>query len=678
MSKFKNNLMVKLTALMCVLVVAVVAGIGSLSYYWSSKMVTQEVEGKLEAQLQGIKSQYAMGLENVETLLNLIGETPTLKNLNVGDLATDGDKLSTVQGLLSDMQDKQSELLDNIFIVDTRGKIQADNDKGSLNNLDVSARSYFNEAMQGKSVWSEIMTSKATGLPVRVYAYPLKGRNGSVSGVIAASIKMDAIFSVLADAKVGDNGYAYMINSDGLLVYHPNADYMMQKKVTEFGIPELEAAYPDMAAGNDNSVIYTYAGITKLNMYTGLDGYSISLNADQAEYLAGLFKMRRQMFLFSLAFFAISLVCAGLITRYIVVRIRRMQDVMKAASEGDLTAEFRVNGKLVTEGDEVIQMGNSLNEMISDFRAMIIEILRISEILSSSSQQLASSAEEGGRAAEEVTSNIEEITAGSEEQASHVLRTKDAVVEMKKCLDHSAQSTEDMVQKAERVRETADAGQKQMQKTVKQMDAIRVSSDQTIKVIATLSEQSGLIGNITSTISGIADQTNLLALNASIEAARAGEQGRGFAVVAEEIRKLATESMESATGISELIGKIQSEINMASALINAENDAINEGISTMDQTGRTFDDIAESIGSTTALISDVAKSIDVTDEHSSTVTEAMEFIATVAQQSTASAQEVSASAEEQNAIAQEIAGASEQLAGMAQELIEKVTRFNVN
>ncbi len=678
MSKFKNNLMVKLTALMCVLVVAVVAGIGSLSYYWSSKMVTQEVEGKLEAQLQGIKSQYTMGLENVETLLNLIGETPTLKNLNVGDLATDGDKLSTVQGLLSDMQDKQSELLDNIFIVDTSGKIKADNDKGSLNNLDVSARSYFKEAMQGKSVWSEIMTSKATGLPVRVYAYPLKGRNGSVSGVIAASIKMDAIFSVLADAKVGDNGYAYMINSDGLLVYHPNADYMMQKKVTEFGIPELEAAYPDMAAGNDNSVIYTYAGITKLNMYTGLDGYSISLNADQAEYLAGLFKMRRQMLLFSLAFFAISLVCAGLITRYIVVRIRRMQDVMKAASEGDLTAEFRVNGKLVTEGDEVIQMGNSLNEMISDFRAMIIEILRISEILSSSSQQLASSAEEGGRAAEEVTSNIEEITAGSEEQASHVLRTKDAVVEMKKCLDYSAQSTEDMVQKAERVRETADAGQQQMQKTVKQMDAIRVSSDQTIQVIATLSEQSGLIGNITSTISGIADQTNLLALNASIEAARAGEQGRGFAVVAEEIRKLATESMESATGISELIGKIQSEINMASALINAENDAINAGISTMDQTGRTFDDIAESIGSTTALISDVAKSIDVTDAHSSTVTEAMEFIATVAQQSTASAQEVSASAEEQNAIAQEIAGASEQLAGMAQELIEKVTRFNVN
>ncbi len=678
MNKFKNNLMYKLTVLMCALVIAVVGGIGGLSYYWSSSMVTQEVEEKLNAELQGMKKQFQMQMETVEKLLNLISETPTLKYLNIRVLASDSEKLSNVLHLLDDLQALESDFIDNIFVTDTSGIIRADDLDGSYIGLDMSDRAYFDKVMQGESVWSEIVTSKQSGEPVRVYAYPLWSNDGSVSGMLAASVKMNTIFQVLADVKIGENGYASMMDSEGLLVYHPSPDLMMKLKATDLGVSELTAAVPDMVAGNDGFVIYAYNGVKKLNMYTGLDGYTLSLNADQAEYLAGLIKMRRQILMFSVIFLAISAVFGGLISRYIVVRIRRMQDVMKNAAEGDLTTEFRVNGKLVTEGDEVIQMGNSLNEMISDFRAMIIEILRISEILSSSSQQLASSAEEGGRAAEEVTSNIEEITAGSEEQASHVLRTKDAVIEMKKYLDQSTHSTEEMVQNADKVRQTADMGQQQMQETVKKMDAIRNSSDQTIQVIATLSEQSDLIGNITSTISGIADQTNLLALNASIEAARAGEQGRGFAVVAEEIRKLATESMESATGIRELISKIQSEINMASALINTENEAINEGIQTIDETGRTFDGITDAIASTNALISNVAESIDVTNAHGSTVAEAMEFIATVAQESTASAQEVSASAEEQNAISEEIAGASEQLAGMAQELIERVMRFNVN
>lgn len=61
-----------------------------------------------------------------------------------------------------------------------------------------------------------------------------------------------------------------------------------------------------------------------------------------------------------------------------------------------------------------------------------------------------------------------------------------------------------------------------------------------------LNEKANTAVAVLNGIQEIGKGINLLALNAAIEAARAGEQGRGFAVVAEEVRSLATITMERA------------------------------------------------------------------------------------------------------------------------------------
>jgi methyl-accepting chemotaxis protein len=64
------------------------------------------------------------------------------------------------------------------------------------------------------------------------------------------------------------------------------------------------------------------------------------------------------------------------------------------------------------------------------------------------------------------------------------------------------------------------------------------------------------LSTMTDTISGMARQTEILAINAAIEAARAGEAGRGFAVLAGEVRRLATQSNESAAKIKQDISRL--------------------------------------------------------------------------------------------------------------------------
>ncbi|MEL7654853.1 MAG: methyl-accepting chemotaxis protein [Bacillota bacterium] len=94
--------------------------------------------------------------------------------------------------------------------------------------------------------------------------------------------------------------------------------------------------------------------------------------------------------------------------------------------------------------------------------------------------------------------------------------------------------------------------------------------------IKSLFEKSGEIEQIVNLITRIATQTNLLAMNASIEAARAGEHGRTFTVVADEVKKLSTQTSNSASNIKALVDSIQSEITVAKNSIDEINKSLGQ------------------------------------------------------------------------------------------------------
>lgn len=89
----------------------------------------------------------------------------------------------------------------------------------------------------------------------------------------------------------------------------------------------------------------------------------------------------------------------------------------------------------------------------------------------------------------------------------------------------------------------------------------------------------------------VADETNILALNASIEAARAGEKGKGFAVVAGDVKRLANEIKDLAGVVEEGIGGVEHEAEKMSNSITASNEAMSEGMASVNTTYDMFDEI---------------------------------------------------------------------------------------
>jgi PAS domain S-box-containing protein len=225
---------------------------------------------------------------------------------------------------------------------------------------------------------------------------------------------------------------------------------------------------------------------------------------------------------------------------------------------------------------------NDLTRMMTGSYQGEFEQMKIS--MNSALKNLAETISAVRETTESVTTNAEHITAGNEnlsqrtsEQASSIEETSASMEEMTSTVKQNADNAKQANQLAISAREIADRGGAVTIRAVEAMDEINKSSKKIADIITVIDE--------------IAFQTNLLALNAAVEAARAGEHGRGFAVVAAEVRNLAQRSATAAKEIKGLINESIQRVNDGSALVN--------------QSGKTLEDIVNSVKRVTDIIAEI-------------------------------------------------------------------------
>ena len=478
---------------------------------------------------------------------------------------------------------------------------------------DPTGRPWYKAAVaSGKPIVTEPYRNASSNEMTVTFALPVKA-DGKLVGVIGANKSLAEVAKTVSAIKPSENSYAFILDTEGRVLVHPNADLALKP------LAEAQPGMAAVASAPDKAIVDANDGTRDLSVRVeaipGTD-WRLAVALDKSAATAGLATLMT-----SIAIAALGVVIAtGLIfasvLRSAFAPLRKVRDAMVAVAGGggDLTSRIAVS-----HNDEVGQIARAFNDFTESLRGIIHEVKQASS--------------EVKTAAHEIATGNADLSSRTESQASSIQQSASSIQQLHSSTMANAESAREANRIAHEAAALATEGGNKVSEVIATMGGITASSKR--------------IGEIIGVIDSIAFQTNILALNAAVEAARAGEQGRGFAVVASEVRTLAQRSGEAARDIRRLIQKSTEDVET--------------GASRVDDAGRTISQVVESVRSVSALM---ARLVEATQRQTGGIGEVNDAVNQIDQMTSQNA-----------ALVEQAAAAATSLSDQSSRLVDAVGRF---
>jgi methyl-accepting chemotaxis protein len=346
------------------------------------------------------------------------------------------------------------------------------------------------------------------------------------------------------------------------------------------------------------------------------------------------------------------------VTSNIIRRLGRAGVFASAMANGDMSQELEKG-----PSDEVGRLIAALNEMRSNMRRILGDILRGASTLDSASTGLSKLSSQTAESAKNMLDKASTVAAAAEESSTNTESVATSIGETSRNLESVAAATQqmshtvgDIASNSARARTISDQASQQSQ-------AIYTTMQQ-------LGQAASDIGKVTDTIRSIAAQTSLLALNATIEAARAGAAGKGFAVVASEVKELSQQAAAATEDIKSKVSSVQTsaggaiaDIQKVGAVVKEVNDIVTSMASAVE----------EQSSATREVAGNIAQASTAVQEANHRVTET----ATVSRSIAEDVASVHVSVMEILKGGEQVKSHSEELAALAKQLSTSVGQFKL-
>jgi GAF domain-containing protein/HAMP domain-containing protein len=265
-------------------------------------------------------------------------------------------------------------------------------------DFDVTGRPWYLKAAPdsnpgGDAVWSDPYLDAALNGIVITNSAPVHDGSGRLYGVVAQDIQLTRISEIITNIRVGESGYAFLIDRDRRLIAMPEPAYRdlgidpglfpLGNELTTEGLGEsatgLNAIILEMISGQSGFSEINLNNTDRFIVYRNVEGvdFSLAIIVPAEEMLAKSLEARLQLERENINVLGISLfVILGILGLTLLVTINFSNSLTAPLVSLTGTAEEMAKGNLavranITEQNEIGTLAATLNSMASELKTSI-------------------------------------------------------------------------------------------------------------------------------------------------------------------------------------------------------------------------------------------------------------------------------------------------------------------
>ncbi|MDY0041420.1 MAG: methyl-accepting chemotaxis protein [Desulforhabdus sp.] len=401
---------------------------------------------KASSSLQDMAIQNAKGTAHDFAELTqslLANEIRMVSGMSVNEMVTAtaaAVKTQTQQGSQEQIQELERQLTafmkkiggdyEGIFVTDTNGLVYADGTGAAgRQKLDLSERDYFKNSEKGNASVGEVVLSKKTNNPITVIAVPIQSTSGAFLGCMGIAMKLAPLAKRIAEKKIGETGYPFIVDQRGLFIAHPNSEIILKGNVNQ--LKGMEQISERITRGESGAEGYVYEGIKKIAGFAPvpLTGWSVVATQNESEFMAPIHHIQYGILIIGVVFLLLGMTASFLFARSISRPIGRVVEGLQEGTDQVTAASGEVSSASQSLAEGTSQQAASLEETSSALEELASMTRQNADNAAQTNSLMADNAamvDEANSVMSELTVSMSEISEASHEMQK-IIKTIDEV-----------------------------------------------------------------------------------------------------------------------------------------------------------------------------------------------------------------------------------------------------------